>query len=784
MTVLISKPSINLREAIKKSPSGIAGEAVLRSDTEAEAREALSLDNHETLTVSTDGVIADFESTGIDDNATSTKLTVSNTGIDVTGTVTADGLTVAGEGAFAKNQAADTAVEVSNLGTPGATTTASFILSESAGTPKGWFRRYRDGTATTAVGFSDKLVFEGAIGSTPTNRMEIASNGDISFYEDTGTTPKFFWDASAEALGIGTSSPVNELEVYGAGSPRLAIRAPESIGESIELGFQFGTAANSSANTLALIRAIPTQVDPSPLKGDLAFFTNVGDSAVERLRITSDGKFGVGTGSPVANLTVGGLPVSENGSTSYGSTLIRGEDYSISNTQRGILDIEMSSVTAQDAGATLTFTNNVSFFGTGNDFVAAGLKAAKENATNANQSSYLAFYTNGSGTVSERLRIDSSGNVGIGTSSPGNLLHVSGSGDVADFETSSVGGVTFSRTNNVGNGSVHFGVGFLNADSTVANISTINRTGGTTSTGTGYELRTSVAGTGYLSYYTNGSEAMRIDDSGNIGIGTSSPDTKLDLFLGTTTSGDYITAGNTNRFGNGLNKLAVFKHGYNSPQEVASIAVNTVSNAPNLDGRGDLLFYTGTSGASDGGSTSAERMRIDFNGNVGIGTSSPGQKLEVNGNIIADGIYLGGTAAANLLDDYEEGTFTPVLADASSGGNASSTTLFGAYTKVGNLVYVSIIGTNVDLTGMTSGNDAFITGLPFTLVSSAGRNPPSFVWANQFTYSGTLGFESFNNTSYGKFPIISSASNVSYVTIADIGDGTADFKVSFCYQAA
>ena len=43
--------------------------------------------------------------------------------------------------------------------------------------------------------------------TTPKLRQNIAGNGDISFYEDTGTTPKFFWDASAESLGIGTSSP-------------------------------------------------------------------------------------------------------------------------------------------------------------------------------------------------------------------------------------------------------------------------------------------------------------------------------------------------------------------------------------------------------------------------------------------------------------------------------------------------------------------------------------------------------------------------------------------------
>jgi hypothetical protein len=46
-------------------------------------------------------------------------------------------------------------------------------------------------------------------------RLLVEDSGDISFYEDTGTTPKFFWDSSAEALGIGTSSPAHFLDVVG-----------------------------------------------------------------------------------------------------------------------------------------------------------------------------------------------------------------------------------------------------------------------------------------------------------------------------------------------------------------------------------------------------------------------------------------------------------------------------------------------------------------------------------------------------------------------------------------
>ena len=53
--------------------------------------------------------------------------------------------------------------------------------------------------------------------STTTGTLTV-DGGDVTFYEDTGTTAKFFWDASAESLGIGTSSPISQLSVVGANS--------------------------------------------------------------------------------------------------------------------------------------------------------------------------------------------------------------------------------------------------------------------------------------------------------------------------------------------------------------------------------------------------------------------------------------------------------------------------------------------------------------------------------------------------------------------------------------
>jgi hypothetical protein len=80
---------------------------------------------------------------------------------------------------------------------------------------------------------------------------------------------------------------------------------------------------------------------------------------------------------------------------------------------------------------------------------------------------------------------------------------------------------------------------------------------------------------------------------------------------------------------------------------------------------------------------------------------------------LSGGVYLGGTGAANKLEDYEEGTWTPV--DGAGGVGSGGA---GVYTKIGRLVHVS--GTLV-VTAFTGGNtDYAISGLPFTVSSATG----------------------------------------------------------------
>ena len=85
---------------------------------------------------------------------------------------------------------------------------------------------------------------------------------------------------------------------------------------------------------------------------------------------------------------------------------------------------------------------------------------------------------------------------------------------------------------------------------------------------------------------------------------------------------------------------------------------------------------------------------------------------------LGGGVHLGGTGTANRLDDYEEGTWTPVLSG--NGGNATSGSgTVGFYTKVGNLVHVTgtiIISGN----GSNANNNTKITGLPFAVNGNGG----------------------------------------------------------------
>ena len=97
---------------------------------------------------------------------------------------------------------------------------------------------------------------------------------------------------------------------------------------------------------------------------------------------------------------------------------------------------------------------------------------------------------------------------------------------------------------------------------------------------------------------------------------------------------------------------------------------------------------------------------------LGLGTLDDNITFSTAGK----GIHIGVTSAtaANLLDDFEEGTFDVTIRDATSGGNTGSVTQTNKYVKIGSFVWMQFNLINITTTGMTGGNVLYLTGLPFT----------------------------------------------------------------------
>ena len=585
--------------------------------------------------------------------------------IDVQGTVTADGLTVDGD---------------ANL----SGTAVNFDLDETDTTDLN--TRFRQSAGQLFLQTANDAKSVGY------NRLNINhSTGDISFYDTSGNA-KFVWDASAESLGIGTSSPSGSglhIRKDTSATTNELLRLSNSSGSTTDGVKLVMEVANTSGNG----GEIGTVRDGGSFNPYMYFSTSagVGSAPIERMRIDSNGRVAIG-----------------------GTTV----------TDVNMLNIQGSGASS-NIGVVLNDTNTSKVYGI------------------QNGGSSLKFFDYSASAT--RMVIDSSGNVMIGTTTAG----VSGGGEQLTVDNASGNAGISIRSNGTGNGNIYFSDNTTGTGQYAGNLR--------------YDHNTNA-----MMFNTNSSERMRIDSSGSLLVGKTTTSFSTEGAL-VKAGGHFVKDGNSalylSRRSSDGSILALYK----DSTEVGSIGV---TSSRMYAGTGDTgLFFNDQLDSIDPWNTSTNAAR---DAAIDLGDSSRRFKdLHLSG-----GVYLGGTGAANKLDDYEEGTYNVTMVPQYGTITMNSARDLAKYVKIGSLVHVS---GQVRLSSVSGASGSHVTfSLPFA--NSSGSELSSHHWSPVSVYAfgytnRDQGLWLFNSDSSARFL----DSNYNYVPPSAFS-GDEEIIFSFTYR--
>ncbi|KKU04102.1 MAG: hypothetical protein UX07_C0046G0003 [Parcubacteria group bacterium GW2011_GWA2_45_30] len=391
------------------------------------------------------------------------------------------------------------------------------------------------------------------------------------------------------------------------------------------------------------------------------------------LQVLNNGNVGLGIDTPSSPLNIAHDGPNDNAVRLNASSGASGSQFYIDFRKARTSVVNPAAVLADDLLGSL-------FFQGYNDAyrMAARIEANVETgvgATGEDMPGRLTFWTtpDGSATNVERLRIDSAGNVGIGTTSPQTKLEVVNTSSGAtqdqlylsnlDSATSTASRLTF-RANDV-----------INATSTAYITSILTQNFNTAKS----DLAFSTMRSGTMT------EAMRITDAGLVGIGSTSPAQELSV------AGDlYITGG----LGIGKATTVAGVIETTGVINVQGTGSSTFANGIKLTNGCFLMPNNSCAGSGSGGSVAGSDGQVQYNdggafggasnliyndtsSRVGIGTSSPGMLLSVAGNTYFDSnlITYSSSTAANLTISYQRAaTSTIPSASAYAWTIATSTT--------------------------------------------------------------------------------------------------------------